>query len=199
MALDCFQDAGLDSGEAHNYGSWGDGHKEKYNITAFTDWHKRAEIWVIREVLEEGMYELQLEEADFTGRRMGEESSLQGSAPFPLTEPKVKRTPYIWRNTRENQWQEKPQSKVSWWEAIRISMVLQVCSVWTVRRWVILNRMTCVWTAPLVTECPLEVWRKGQLARGLKTAATTSGIRLCLDAGRVTDKGRLRLWIVSYT
>lgn len=28
------------------------------------------------------MYELQLEEADFTGGRMGEESSLQGSAPL---------------------------------------------------------------------------------------------------------------------
>lgn len=58
---------------------------------------------------------------------------------------------------------------------------------------------TCVWKAPLVTENPLEAWRKGQLARGLKATAAISGIRLCPDAGRVTDKGRLRLRIGSYT
>lgn len=37
------------------------------------------------------------------------------------------------------------------------------------------------------------------MARGLKATAAMSGIRLCLDAGRVTDKGRLRLRIGSCT
>lgn len=84
----------------------------------------------------------------------------------------------------------------------RLSMILQVYSVWTVgRHWIVLNRVTSVWKAILVSENLLEAWREGQISAGggqLKDTVAVFGIRLYLEAWRVTDMGRHRLQSGSY-
>lgn len=150
MAPNCFPGASLDTGKVHSCGCWGDWQEGKYSIMSFMDFG---------EVLEEGMSELQLEEANITGHRIDGESSIYGSCIPCLTLPLSLR----WRKHDKF---DKTQVEMNGREWDCPWSCRCVCSVWTVDRHQdhFKQNDLCLKNI-LVTENPLEALRGGQMSR----------------------------------